>query len=44
MADGYRLEIDRPDLMNVGDLWGRGWSVISLRPRDKRPALRSWAP
>jgi len=44
MADGYRLEIDRPDLLNVGDLWGRGWSVIPLRPRDKRPALRSWAP
>ncbi len=38
------VEIDRPDLMNVGDLWGRGWSVIPLRPRDKRPSLASWAP
>jgi hypothetical protein len=42
LADGTRLEIDRPDLMNVGDLWGRGWSVIPLRPRDKRPAIPSW--
>jgi putative DNA primase/helicase len=38
------VDIDRPDLMNVGDLWGRGWSVIPLRPRDKRPALPSWTP
>lgn len=28
---------------NIGDLWGRGWSVIPLKWRDKRPALRSWA-
>jgi putative DNA primase/helicase len=36
------LDSGRPDLMNVGDLWGRGWSVIPLRSRDKRPALPSW--
>ena len=29
-------------LANIGDLWGRGWSVIPLRARDKRPAINSW--
>lgn len=29
-------------LANIGDLWGRGWSVMPLRPRDKRPAITSW--
>lgn len=42
MADGYELPIDRPDLVNVGDLCGRGWSIIPLRYRDKKPALPSW--
>jgi hypothetical protein len=43
MADGYRLPIDRFDLLNLGDLYGRGWSVFPLHYRTKRPALRSWA-
>jgi putative DNA primase/helicase len=30
-------------LANIGDLWGRGWSVIPLRANDKKPAIRSWA-
>jgi hypothetical protein len=38
------LEIDSPDLMNVGDLWGRGWSLIPLRYRGKRPACGSGRP
>lgn len=29
-------------LANIGDLWGRGWSVIPLEPRGKRPVLASW--
>jgi hypothetical protein len=29
-------------LANIGDLWGRGWSVIPLEPHGKRPALPSW--
>lgn len=31
-------------LSNLGDLWGRGWSVFPVRYRDKRPAIRSWTP
>lgn len=42
MADGYRLPIDRPDLANIGDLWGRGWSIFPLHHGTKRPALPSW--
>jgi len=42
MADGYHLPID-PYLYNIGDLWGRGWSIIPLRERDKRPAI-PWTP
>jgi putative DNA primase/helicase len=42
MADGGRPPIDRPDLMNVGDLWGRSWSVFPLLFRSKRPAIASW--
>jgi putative DNA primase/helicase len=42
MADGYELLIDRPDLANVGDLWGRGWSIIPLWFRGKTPSVRSW--
>jgi len=43
MADGYELLIDRPDLANVGDVWGRGWSVIPLWFRGKTPAIKAWA-
>lgn len=42
MADGYELPIDRPDLANIGDLWGRGWSVIPLEYGGKKPAITSW--
>lgn len=31
-------------LANIGDLWGRGWSVIPLEANGKRPALASWLP
>ena len=42
MADGYSLPIDRADWLDVGDLWGRGWSIIPLQFKSKLPALRSW--
>ena len=29
-------------LRNIGDLWGRGWSVIPLELGGKRPVLSSW--
>jgi hypothetical protein len=32
----------RQDLLNIGDLWARGWSLIPLKARDKRPAIASW--
>jgi putative DNA primase/helicase len=40
-GDGHVLPVDFR-LWNIGDLWARGWSLIPLKPRDKRPALRSW--
>lgn len=43
LPDGTVLPGCRADLLNIGDLWNRGWSLIPLRPRDKRPALPSWA-
>ncbi len=42
MRDGYKLPIDRPDWLNLADLWGRGWSVIPLDYRGKKPAITSW--
>jgi putative DNA primase/helicase len=42
LPDGTSLPGCRPDLLNVGDLWARGWSLIPLKPRDKSPAIPSW--
>ena len=42
LPDGTLLHDCRPDLLNIGDLWARGWSLIPLRARDKRPAVSSW--
>jgi hypothetical protein len=33
---------DAEYLANIGDLWGRGWSVIPLEFGGKRPAIASW--
>ncbi len=33
---------DAEYLANIGDLWGRGWSIIPLRWGTKLPAIRSW--
>jgi hypothetical protein len=30
----------RPDFLNLGDLMGRGWSLIPLKPKSKLPAVR----
>jgi hypothetical protein len=43
ITDGYQLPVERPDLRNVADLWGRGWSVIPLWFRGKTPSIKSWA-
>lgn len=40
LPDGTVLRGCRPDLRNVADLWGRGWSLIPLKPRSKVPAIR----
>lgn len=42
LPNGTVLPGCRADLLNIGDLWARGWSLIPLRPRDKRPAIKSW--
>ncbi|HXG90186.1 MAG TPA: bifunctional DNA primase/polymerase [Vicinamibacterales bacterium] len=42
LGDGTVLQGCRADLLNIGDLWARGWSLIPLKYRDKRPALASW--
>jgi len=42
LPDGTGLPGCRPDLLNIGDLWARGWSLIPLKYRDKRPAIASW--
>lgn len=41
---GPTSEQDAEDryLANLGDLWGRGWSLIPLEPRGKRPVISSW--
>jgi Bifunctional DNA primase/polymerase, N-terminal len=43
LADGTVLPGCRPDLLNIGDLMGRGWSIIPLKPRSKMPAVK-WEP
>jgi hypothetical protein len=43
LADGTILPDCRPDLLNVGDLFARGWSVIPLKPHSKIPAVK-WEP
>jgi len=43
LADGTVLTGCRPDLLSLGDLMARGWSIIPLQPRSKLPAVR-WEP
>jgi hypothetical protein len=43
LADGTSLPDCRPDLLNIGDLMARGWSIFPLNPRSKRPAVK-WEP
>lgn len=40
LADGTVLPGCRPDLVSLGDLMARGWSLIPLKPRSKVPAVR----
>jgi putative DNA primase/helicase len=40
LADGTVLPDCRPDLLNIGDLMARGWSIFPLKPRSKVPAIR----
>src|SRR5688572_31676984 len=40
LADGTTLPGCRPDLLNVGDLMARGWSIFPLKPRSKVPAVK----
>jgi hypothetical protein len=42
LADGTVLPDCRPDLLSVGDLLARGWSIFPLKFKSKRPAVRSW--
>jgi hypothetical protein len=42
LADGNVLPNCRPDLLNIGDLLARNWSIFPLKPRSKLPAVRSW--
>jgi putative DNA primase/helicase len=39
-GDGTVLPDCRQDLLNVGDLMARGWSIIPLRPRSKVPSVK----
>jgi hypothetical protein len=43
LADGTVLPGCRPDLLSIGDLMARGWSIFPLKPRSKVPAVR-WEP
>src|SRR5215467_2731793 len=43
LADGTILPGCRPDLLNIGDLMARGWSIVPLQPRSKVPAIK-WEP
>lgn len=40
LADGTVLAGCRPDLLSLGDLLARGWSVIPVRFRSKIPLVR----
>lgn len=40
LADGTILPDCRPDLLSLGDLLARGWSIFPLKPRSKVPAVR----
>ena len=40
LADGTLLPGCRPDLLNIGDLLARNWSIFPLKPRSKVPAIR----
>jgi Bifunctional DNA primase/polymerase, N-terminal len=40
LADGTVLPDCRPDLLNIGDLMARGWSIFPLLPRSKKPAVK----
>ena len=42
LADGTSLPGCRPDLLSIGDLLARGWSIFPLKSRSKLPAVRSW--
>ena len=39
LADGTVVPDCRRDLLNIADLQARGWSVIPLMPRSKRPSI-----
>ena len=43
LADGTILPDCRPDLLSIGYLMARGWSIIPLRARSKVPAVK-WEP
>jgi hypothetical protein len=40
LADGTMLPDCRPDLVSVGDLMARGWSIIPVMYKSKIPAVR----
>jgi putative DNA primase/helicase len=40
LADGTILPGCRPDLVSLGDLLARGWSVIPVRHKSKIPSVR----
>jgi hypothetical protein len=43
LADGTVCTGCRPDLLNIGDLMARGWSIFKVHPKSKIPAVR-WEP
>src|SRR5262245_20318279 len=40
LVDGTQLPDCRPDLLNIGDLMARGWSIFPVQPRSKVPAVK----
>ena len=40
LTDGTALPDCRPDLLNIGDLMARGWSIFPVKPRSKVPAVK----